>query len=72
MEYLTSNSQYTTVDPDTEFEQTTFRMVTDLTVEKLPDIIYLNNATPARKMEAQRILEDLWPYNETNPELSRD
>lgn len=47
-------------------------MVTDLTAGKVPDIIYLNNMMPARRMEAQGILEDLWPYIEADPELGRD
>ncbi len=71
-EYLTPSSQYTTADTDAEFEQATLRMVTDLTVGKIPDIIYLNNAMPARRMEAQGILEDLWPFIEADPELGRD
>ena len=68
-EYMPQGSGY-----DTELqEQAGLRMVTALMAGKVPDIILLSGQDlPIRRMEAQGMLEDLWPYIDADPELGRD
>ena len=68
-EYMPQGSGY-----DTELqEQAGLRMATALMAGKVPDIILLSGQDlPIRRMEAQGMLEDLWPYIDADPELGRD
>lgn len=67
--YLPDASLNTTWE---EVEQARRRLIMDLTAGSAPDIIDLDMGLPVRGMEAQGILEDLWPYIDTDPDLGRN
>lgn len=66
-EYLPSSPNTT----DADYQQALLRMSTEIATGNIPDILYLGGL-PARRLETQGILEDLWPYIEADPELGRD
>ena len=55
-----------------DWEQAVLRMTTALTAGNMPDILCLNENLPVHRMEAQGMLEDLWPYIDADPDLGRD
>lgn len=56
---------------EADIQQAVLRMTTALVAGELPDILYLNFRLPVRRMEALGMLENLWPYIDADPELSR-
>ena len=68
-EYLPNLSLNTS---DAELEQAWLKMGVDLLAGNAPDIIDMNSRLPIRRMEATGLLEDLWPYIKTDPELGRE
>ena len=67
-EYITD---YLSISPAT-LEQALLRLNVDMTTGNGPDILVLHPNIPVRRMEAAGLLEDLWPYIDADPELSRD
>ena len=53
-------------------DQAMLRLNVDMTTGNGPDILVLHPYLPVRRMEAAGLLEDLWPYIDADPELSRD
>ena len=46
-------------------------LLTEISAGRIPDILYTGNL-PLRQFAAKGMLEDLWPYIDSDPEISRD
>jgi len=74
-----SNDQYTidiidysNYDTETDNRAGYTRLVTEITSGKIPDILNLWPLLPAHPYAAKGLLEDLYPFIDSDPELSRN
>jgi len=48
------------------------RLSTDIAAGNIPDILHVSTSIPVRRYGAAGILEDLWPYIDNDPEITRE